>query len=104
MSRHPIRTDTSQEQQPENKKKLLSHVITQTHALGVSTRNTETWGHAAVVTGTGRGYGDLGNLRTVHALTSVSVHADFFIFFPFWEGGGMVTFFGDENLPVPGAF
>lgn len=72
------------------------------HSEWVSTRNTETWGHAAVVTGTGCGYGDLGNLLTVHALTSVSVHADFFIFFPFWEGGGMVTFFGDENLPVPG--
>jgi hypothetical protein len=40
----------------------------------------------------------------VRALTYLPVHTDFLIFFPFWEGGGIVTFFGNENLLVPGAY
>lgn len=39
-----------------------------------------------------------------HAFTYLPAHTDFVIFFsPLWEGGGIFTFFGNENLLVPGA-
>lgn len=66
---------------------------------GVWTQNAETQSHTASVTGDRMWEWICAIFAKVHALTYLPVHTDFLIFFfPFWEGAGIVTFLGNENL------